>query len=535
MRLRGPLLCRRRRGARLPAPQAGYGDLMAAQIIEESFWIDSTPATAYPRLSGDLSVDTVVIGGGIAGLSAAWEIAQTHRTVAVVEAGRIAGGVTGYTSAKLSALHGLQYARLASSAGKEAARLYARSQQDAITRLERTADTLEIDCELERVPAYTYAEEQSAVLGDVRAEAEAAADAGLPAGFVTDTGLPFPILGAVRVADQAQFHPRRYLLGVAEAIAAAGSLIFERSRVVGLHEGDPCRVTTDTGATITARDVVVATHYPIFDRALLFPRLVPTRELVVAAAIPEADDPGGAYLTPEDGSRSVRTAPYRPGRRLLIATGEKFSPGAGGVTARFDRLTSWVTDRFPRAEPVYRWAAQDNTTSDHLPFIGPLHLGARRTYVATGFDSWGMASGVLSGRLIAGWITGDKPPWADLYDPRRLHPVREAGALITAQAKVAGHFVGDRLRRGPAQTVAGIAPGHGAVVRVGGERCAVYRDAGGTARAVSATCTHLGCLVAFNDAEHVWECPCHGSRFAVDGAVLHGPATRDLEPRELPE
>jgi Rieske Fe-S protein len=230
----------------------------------------------------------------------------------------------------------------------------------------------------------------------------------------------------------------------------------------------------------------------------------------------------------------VRTAPYRDGQRLLIVTGEHFTPGSGDVAERWERLAAWTHERFPGTEIAYRWATQDNTTTDQVPFIGPFHPGTRNVYVATGFGGWGMSTGVLTGQLLAASITGSAPAWAGLYDPRRLHPVREAGSLFKLQAKVAGHFVGDRLRPSHLDTVDDVEPGTGAIVRLGGHQCAVYRDGTGEVHAVSARCTHLGCFVNFNQAETAWECPCHGSRFGVDGSVLQGPANRPLERREVP-
>ena len=498
----------------------------------ESYWMDSAKAPSYPRLQEDVTVDVAVVGGGIAGLCTAWELTAAGRSVAVLEADRIVAGVTGYTTAKLSALHSLSYARLRGSFGADAARLYARSQQEAVEHAVATAAQLGIDCDLERVPGFAYVESPDRV-DQIRAEVDAAAEAGLAASFVTDTGLPFPVAGAIRVEDQAQFHPRKYLLALAEDLSRRGGRIFEHSRVVRLHQGEPCRITTEDGSTVTARDVVVATHYPVFDRALLFARLSPRRELVVAATISADRDPGGIYITQEQNTRSVRTAPYRDGQRLLIVTGEKFTPGTGDVTAQWQRLLAWTSQRFPGAEVGYRWATQDSGTTDHVPYIGPFHLGARHVYVATGFGGWGMSTGVLAGRLLTALIAGSQPPWAKLYDPRRLHPLHEAAPMLKLQAKVAEHFVGDRLRRSPVDSVDDIAPGTGAVLRSGLEQRAVYRDDTGALHALSARCTHLGCIVAFNDAERAWECPCHGSRFAVDGAVIQGPANRPLEPRKL--
>ncbi|UZI27126.1 FAD-dependent oxidoreductase [Streptomyces sp. VB1] len=503
---------------------------------DESYWMDTTVASPYPRLTEDIAVDVAVVGGGIAGLSTAWELARTGRRVAVLEADRIASGVTGYTTAKVSALHSLVYDRLQRAHGAEAARLYARSQLDAVERLAAIVDEVGIACDLERVSAYSYAA-GPASRAAIEAEARAAAEAGLKVSYVTETELPFPVGGAVRLDGQAQFHPRAYLLALAEDLLGLGGLVFERTRVTGLSEGQPCRLTTEDQRVVAAQDVVVATHYPVFDRAMLFARLAPRRELVVAAPVATDRAPKGMYITEDEGKRSVRSAPLDESHRLLIVTGESFTPGTGDPREGFRRLDSWMHERFPVDATTYRWAAQDNDPSDTVPLIGPLHIGARHTYVATGFSGWGMTGGVLAGRLLTSLITQSeaRPAWAELYDPRRIAGVlREGAALLKQQAGVAKHFAGDRMRVTHVDSVGDIVPGTGAVVRVKGRRCAVYRHQDGALRAVSARCTHLGCLVSFNDAEATWECPCHGSRFDTDGTVLQGPATRPLERLEIP-
>lgn len=480
-----------------------------------------------------MTADVVVIGAGMAGLSTAWELIRAGRNVAVLEADRVAAGVSGYTTAKLTAAHSLVYERLRRTRGKEGARAYARSQQGAVEQVAAVAAELRIDCDIERSSALTFTTDphQRAVF---EAEAEAAEEAGLDADFVTETDLPFPVSAAVRVGNQAQFHPRKYLLALADDITARGGVIHERTRVTGLAEGSPCKVTTEHGVTVSAADVVVATHYPVFDRALHFARLSPRRELVVAAPLPASEAPEHMYITDDMGKRSVRTAPFDEGRRLLIVTGESFTPGTGDSRERFLRLDGWMHEHFRVGATAYRWAAQDNEVSDGVPLVGPFHPGARHVYVATGFGGWGMSGGAMAGQLLAAELTGAEPEWASLYDPRRLwSTVREGSALLKQQADVARHFVGDRLKSTHVDSVTDIAPGSGAVVRVEGRRCAVYRDEEGTAHAVSARCTHLGCLVAFNQAETAWECPCHGSRFGIDGEVLHGPALRPLPPRSI--
>ncbi|RST10569.1 FAD-dependent oxidoreductase [Streptomyces sp. WAC05374] len=501
-----------------------------------SLWMEYAPGPPRPAVDGPIETEVAVVGGGIAGICTAWELARAGHPVVLLEADRIATGVTGHTTAKLSALHGLVYADIARIHGARAARLYAHSQQIAVDRVAEVSEELGIDCDLERLPAYTYTEDPQKA-DQLREEAEAARAAGLDASYETDVPLPFPVVGAVKVENQAQFHPRKYLLGLAADLEVLGGRIFERTRVTRLQEGSPCELTTSTGHTIKAREVVVATHYPVFDRALLFTRLEPKRELVVAGPLPEGQDPGGMFLTWEDNTKSVRTAPYgEDGRRMLIVTGEKFTPGAvedGEVGRHYDRLAAWARERFEGVELTHRWATQDNVTTDRVPYVGRLHAGSRHAYVATGFAGWGMSNGVMAGDLLAARIRGREPAWTSLYDPVRLHPVREAPAMLRLQAQVGKHFIGDRLPGAHADTTADIPRGGGAVVRVAGRRLAVHRDAAGTLHALSARCTHLGCIVHFNDEECAWECPCHGSRFDVDGKVVQGPAVRPLEQMDV--
>ncbi|MGW2858974.1 FAD-dependent oxidoreductase [Streptomyces sp. NPDC001205] len=501
-----------------------------------SYWTQTADLPTFGPAAVAEEADAVVIGGGIAGLSTAWELSRAGLSVIVLEADRLAGGVTGHTTGKLTALHTAIYDTLRTRHGEDAARLYAASQSTALHHVIEVAEDLGIDCSLERRPALTYCEQPDGVEA-LRAEAAAARAAGLDASFVTETGLPYRVAGAVRVEDQAQFHPLSYLRGLTDDLVARGGRLYENTRVTDVEGGDRCRVTTASGLTVQARHVVVATHHPLFDDALLAARLTQHRDLVIAGQLPAGQDLDGMYITEEGGKRSVRTAPLPGGYRLLIVTGEAFTPGDGHDTkAGYTHLQAWAEQHFRGLAVTHRWAAQDNSSTDTLPLIGRLPTAGENVYVATGFAGWGLTGGVVAAQLIASLITGGEQPWAELYDPRRIGPlVRTAPAALKAQWGTGKHFVKDRLATlgdGTNGPVGELRPGEGTVVRADGKPCAVHRDDAGNLHAVSAVCTHMGCLVAFNNAERTWECPCHGSRFGIDGEILQGPALKPLEPRD---
>lgn len=503
-----------------------------------SHWLATAHRRPRPRLDEDLTVDVAVIGGGIAGLCTAWELARAGREAVVLEADRILSGTTGSTTGKVTALHGLHYERLRQTVGAEGAGLYAAAQQDAVERIAALCAELKADAELEQRPAFTYVTEPGGV-AEVKAETEAARAAGVDARFVTETGLPFPVAAAVRVDGQYQLHPAAFLTALADAFTTAGGRVFEHTRVLALHELAHIRLETEDGVVVHASEAVVATGFPVFAPTSLLVRLTPRHELVMAAPLPPEADPQGMYLTPEDRTRSVRTAPYRADQRLLVVTGEAFRPGAGDVGTRYDRLESWARRYFPgfgEAGAPLRWAAQDVESADLVPYVGHLHPGTQHVYVATGFGGWGLSGGAMAGRLLtAHLLGGPRPSWTELFDPRRPAALREYPDLVRSQKEVAAHYLGDRRRLERAQSLAELPPGTGVVVRDHGQPRAVQRDLSGVLHTLSARCTHMGCLVAYNEAEQTWECPCHGSRFAPDGTVLQGPATEPLPRRARPD
>jgi glycine/D-amino acid oxidase-like deaminating enzyme/nitrite reductase/ring-hydroxylating ferredoxin subunit len=497
-----------------------------------SFWLGTTPETDYPPLTAGLEVDVAVVGAGITGVTAAVLLKRSGKTVALLDAKRIVHGATGYTTAKVTSGHGLGYTKIRKAFGEDGARTYAVANQAGLERIAQFVDEDGIDCDFERKSNYAYAENEEQT-AQVKEEVEVERAAGLPASLVRETPLPYPTTAAVRLENQAQFHPRKYLLALAATIPGDGSHVFENTRVQTVKQGEPCEVVAGQGV-IRARDVVVATHLPVLDRGLFFAKAYPHRSYAVAASIDPSSAPDGMFINAGTPTRSVRTMP--DGDRLFISVGGNGHKVAeeDDTPARYDQLEEFLREHWPAAGEVeYRWSTQDYMPHDQVPYVGRAWLGAKHVYTATGYNKWGMTNGTAGAMIIADSILGRPNPWADLFDAQRLPPRPALGRFLRENLSTGLRFFGDRLRRADHGSVDDLGPGEGGIVTARGRKTAVYRDDDGAVHALSPVCQHLYCLVHWNPAERSWDCPCHGSRYAADGRAIEGPTTKDLKRREL--
>ncbi|RYG22677.1 FAD-dependent oxidoreductase [bacterium] len=486
-----------------------------------SLWMATTPSTDFPPLQGEVTVDVAIIGGGLAGLTAATLLKAEGLTVAVLESDRVAAGVTGYTTAKVTSQHSLIYDHLIRHFGEDKARAYGAANEAAIEEIARLADQFGIDCDFTPTANYVYTEKAEEV-ETFRAEALAAQRCGLPAAFVEQTPLPFPVKAAVRFDNQARFHPRKYLLGLVRSLPANGSHVFENTRVIGLHGGEPCRVDTEQG-NVNAKWVIVASHFPFNEKLFYALRMYQHRSYVLGVRL-DGPLPDGMFISTEP-TRSIRPHVDENGEILMIG-GEGHRTGEGGDTVeRYLRLEQWARDHFPVRSIDYRWSTQDNKTLDRLPYIGRLMPTSDHVFVATGFAGWGMTNSTVSGMLLRDLILKRDNPWAETFDPNRMG-LEAASGSVKHIADVASHFVGDRHAEGDEET---LQPGEGMIVDSKDGKVAMYRSEDGTIRKLSPACTHMGCFVQWNNAEKSWDCPCHGSRFSTEGRVLEGPAIRPLK------
>jgi glycine/D-amino acid oxidase-like deaminating enzyme/nitrite reductase/ring-hydroxylating ferredoxin subunit len=488
-----------------------------------SMWL---PAGQQSLIVGDpmpSRADVVVVGAGMAGLCTAALCHSAGATVVVIEAAQVADRTTGHSTAKLTSLHGLIYSELIRRHDAEAATQYASANAQALTDISELVTRLGIQCDLTSATAFTCATTPEG-LAEVEAEVDAAIAAGLPAEFVTSVDLPIPVLGAVSLAGQAHFNPVLFCRGLASHLASNGVVFAENTRVTNIEESaTDCTVTTPT-TTVHCDVAVIATHLPVVDPALLSGRVRPDRSYVVAG--PSSTATRGMYLAPDAGW-SVRPALSHDDGPVLMVGGQGHAMSDHThSSSHYAALGRFATDELG-VDVRHRWSAFDYATTDGLPFIGRLTPGSKRRYVATGFDKWGMTNSMVAAMIISDAIAGRTSRYARTFDSTRIASTL-TGDLLKNSTKVVSRFVGDRVRATlPSSSQPG--PGEGIVTRMGGKLVAKSVDVDGGVHVVSATCTHLGCVVRFNDGDQTWDCPCHGSRFGLDGTVLDGPATQALE------
>ncbi len=493
-----------------------------------SIWMATADTPSQPRLQENVRTDVCIIGAGIAGLTTAYLLAQEGRSVVVLDDGRIGGGMTGRTTAHLTNAFDDRYIDVEKMHGEEGARLTARSHTAAIDKVEEIVRKEQIDCEFERVDGFLFAlpPDTEQLLDD---ELAATHRAGL---LEVEKVKRAPIDSfdtgpALRYPRQAQFHPLTYLNGLTQAIRRDGGRLFDQTHATTIEGGANAHVETVHGAVVRCDVIVVATNTPVNDRVAIHTKQAPYVTYVIGAEVPKNSITRALYWDTLDPYHYIRLQTY-DGRDILIVGGEDHKTGqANDCVDRFARLEQWTRERFPQAGDVeFRWSGQVMEPADYLAFIGRNPLDADNVFIATGDSGQGMTHGTIAGILLTDLIQGRENRWENLYSPSRVS-LRAMTDYASENLNVAGQFA-DYVTAGDIQSVNELKPGHGAVMREGLSKIAVYRDDSGTIHRRSAICPHLGCVVAWNACERTWDCPCHGSRFTAEGRVYNGPANTDL-------
>lgn len=487
------------------------------------------PWTASQLADGSPSADVIVVGAGITGLVTAVLLTRAGKDVLVLEARTVGSCATGNTTAKISLLQGSHLSKVLPRHGKRVARAYVDGNREGQDWVLEYCEAHGIA--VQREDAYTYAQSAKGV-PSARLELQACQAVDLPAVWEDEADVPFPYHGGVRLDGQAQFDPMPFLDALATELLNRGGRLVEHSRVrrvstrgagVRVHVNDAARQDIE----LEAGQLVLATGIPILDRGGYFARVKPSRSYCLAFKVP-GNVTRPMMISADSPTRSVRYAPVADGERLIVG-------GAGHTVGRekspsesLAELSSWARRYYSGAVQTHFWSAQDYTPVDHLPYVGPILPNNESIFIATGFNKWGMTNGPAAALALSSRILGGRMDWAGAFASWSPHEL--SGLLTAIQANLEVGFnltkgwitpVTRTSRRGPVDGEGGVVSGPPWHLEA---RCRVD----GAEHRVSPVCPHLGGIVNWNDADQAWECPLHGSRFAPDGTLLEGPATRDL-------
>jgi glycine/D-amino acid oxidase-like deaminating enzyme/nitrite reductase/ring-hydroxylating ferredoxin subunit len=488
--------------------------------------------TKFPQpqpLISNLQTEFLVIGGGIAGLSVAYELAHAGREVVVIDRGSIGGGMTARTSAHLSYEIDDFYFELIKVRGARKAKLYLESQRAALDRIEKICAYERIACDFARIDLFCFSPDRNGHKL-LKKEYEAVTQLGFVGVEWADAPVAGEAHGCLRFRDQARFHPRRYLAGLSNAIKRYGGKFYSRTPIISVKENAKGAIATSAdGHSIGAKAIIAATNTPFVNRLAIHTKQVPYRSYVLTLEIPNGLATDALIWDTEHPYHYVRLYTEK-GKTLLIVGGEDHKTGtADDAEARFKRLQAWARERFPQCGHVRdKWSGQVYEPVDYLPFIGR-SPGHKNVFLVTGDSGEGLTTGVAASLILPDLIAGRRNDWAKVYSPSRK--IVQPSPIVTYAKDLAGaskHLAKNLLGREAKSDE--IPPGKGAIISISGQKAAAYRDERGILHLRSAACTHAGCVVQWNSFERCWDCPCHGSQFAATGDVLQGPATKSLGP-----
>ena len=494
-----------------------------------SIWMATSNTPSQSRLQKSIRTDVCIIGAGIAGLTTAYLLGLEGRSVVVLDDGVIGGGMTGRTTAHLTNAFDDRYVEIEKLHGAEASRLTAESHTAAIDKIHEIVSKEKIDCEFQWVDGFLFGStpDDLKLLDDELAASHRAGLVGVEkvaraplASF--DTGI------ALRFPRQAQFHPLKYMDGLARAILRDGGRIFGATHATKIEGGDGARIETSLGPVVTSEVVVVATNTPVNDRVAIHTKQAPYVTYAIGVVVPKGSVTRALYWDTGDPYHYVRLQSDNNSHDILIVGGEDHKTGqANDGDERYGRLEQWTRERFAKVGEVeFRWSGQVMEPVDGIAFIGPNPLDEDNVYIATGDSGQGMTHGTIAGILLTDLIQGRKNEWADLYSPSRIR-LKSLPEYAAENINVAAQYA-DFLTAGDIKSESELKPGEGAIMREGVSKIAVHRDESGQLHKLTAICPHLGCVVAWNSTEQTWDCPCHGSRFSAEGHVYQGPANIDL-------
>jgi glycine/D-amino acid oxidase-like deaminating enzyme/nitrite reductase/ring-hydroxylating ferredoxin subunit len=496
-----------------------------------SLWQDKMPDYVSKNTSVQQEIfDVLIVGGGMTGICTGLMLQKAGKSCTVVEAHTLGFGTTGGTTAHLNTFLDSTYDQVINDFGENNAQLLAEATRKALNLISSNIRDHGIECGHSSLPGYLYSQtdDQTKELDKIY---EASKTVGIDIEYTNEIPVPIPFEKAVVFANQGQFHPTKYLFGIAKAFEEAGGVIIQNCRVDGVEENDILEVKTTTGI-MKARHLIYATHIPPGVNLLHF-RCAPYRSYALTAKLKAGNYPEGLAYDMYDPYHYYRTQEV-DGELYLIAGGEDHKTAHEENTeACFTRLESHVRTYFDVEEVVHRWSSQFFESADGLAYIGHLPGGAQNMWVATGYSGNGMTYSHIAALVFHDVFVTRESRYVDLFNPNRIKPVAGFSNFVKENADVVVHMIGGYFSHEKLESLSELAHGEAKIVKYEGHRLAIYKDETGKLHAVNPVCPHAKCSVAWNNAEKSWDCPCHGSRFSFDGELLTGPARSDLEKVQL--
>ncbi len=483
--------------------------------MNEPYWLLSAEDQKYDEMTEDISADYLIIGGGLTGITCLYLLTKAGLQAVLIDANRIGCGTTGRNTGKVTAQHGIIYSRIEKNYGLEKAKQYYNINNKAIDFMEERSGEFGVDCQFKRLPAYMFTQD-TYYQSNLEKEYEIYQEIGIDCSFRKEIPLSISVAGALKMNNQAQFHPKRYVDAMARQAVEQNGKIYEHARVVNFEPGKECLIQLENGSKIRAKNVILSSHYPCYDgQGFYFARLKAERSYIVGV---EAEEfPEAHFINVEEPARSFR---YIPEEKILIVGGENHKTGHRDDDY-YQKLKDYAKEVFKAEDVKYQWSAQDYKPHDYIPYVGYLNSDYKNIYVATGYRKWGLTNSTAAAMLISQLILEGASEYEELYSRSRVKDIVSFN-FLKENADMAVQLIGGKLNSGelelPEEKETGV------IVNINGKRCGFYRDEDNNIYVVDTTCPHMGCELKWNSQEKSWDCPCHGSRFDYRGNILEGPA-----------
>ena len=493
----------------------------------ESLWIETTKNKINLKsLEGDEETEICVIGGGLFGLTTAYYLTKCGKKVILLEKGEIGSKVSGNTTGKITSQHDLFYAHLIDDYGEEYAKKYLEANEKAIENIKQIIKEEKIDCDFSMQKSYIYTTKEDEIL-EIQKEVEAVNKLGKKAKFVDKIDLPIKIKGAIEFDGQAQFHPRKYMLGLANSIIKQNK-IYQYTTVTDVEKnGEKYNVYTDKG-TVEAKYVVIASHFPIINMpGFYFVKMYQSTSYLIAIET-ESQLPQGMYINVKEPMYSFRTANCNGKEVILIGgvgnkTGEPIEDNS-----HYEKLEKKAKEMYPDCKVLYRWNTRDCISLDKIPYIGEFSNLMKNVYVGTGFKKWGMTSTNVAANIVVDKIMKNENKYEEIFTATRMKPIKNRWEVENMLKQTVNSIALNKFKIEP-YSIEQIKNDNAAIIEIKGDNVGVYKDINGEIYAVKPNCSHLGCLLSWNNLDKTWDCPCHGSRFDYMGRNIYEPAIKNLE------